>query len=264
MKTIVLTACFSLIMALGCGADDKADNGQDPNQPTGPETPAPETPAPETPAPETPAPAVAPTASFQGLTAYDGFQGTIDIELEHSASVDKVELLADGKVVATADAAPFKITWDSTKVADGVVKLQLVSHAGDETAKSDELPVILFNEGEAATWIDGSRGEMSIAEGLDSHVKHHWIMPQGVTRVIGVVTWDNPEFKLDLAVGVGGCPHSGEEAARANSDTSPAMVEFVAQGNLTEAQWFAHSGATNEPDLLNKKSGYQMKVYLLK
>src|SRR5210317_1972119 len=65
---------------------------------------------------------VAPSAEFKTLTAYEGIQGTKEITATVSASVDKLELLADGKAVAEATQAPFTISFDSTKVSDGVIE----------------------------------------------------------------------------------------------------------------------------------------------
>jgi hypothetical protein len=207
-----------------------------------------------------------PTAEFKALTAYDGIQGTTKVEVSTSASVSKVELLADGKVVATATETPFTLDWDSTQTNDGIVKLSLKAHATTTTTTSEELPVVIYNNGEKAVWIAGNSATMTINSAVDSHVKFHWNMTDGFKQVIGILWWDNGRFKMQLDLGTGTCPHSGELAASNSADKSPVVTVFpeTPSGNLTACQWFAHAACTNEPDLEGKSTELKVEVYTLK
>lgn len=215
----------------------------------------------------TTADAAVPTATFKALEAYSGHQGTATLETEVNDVVTKIELLAGGTVVATADAAPFTLDWDTTQSDDGMVNLSLKAYADAETATSEEVPVVVYNNGETATFIGGSdAATMEIdASGVgDFHIKWHWMMPEGIKRVIAVAFWDNPAFEMDLALGMGTCPHSGTEAARTDSATSPVLNDYDPGNQLSVDQWFAHVGATNESDLAGESTDMTIKVFLLK
>jgi Bacterial Ig domain len=208
---------------------------------------------------------VAPTAEFKALSAFDGIQGTKEITATVSASVDKLELLADDKAVAEVTKAPFSISFDSTKVSDGVVKLKLKAYAGTKSAESDAITVVIYNNGTKATWLAGNSGTMTIKSGMDNHLKYHWNMPDSVKQVIAVLFWKDKSFKMELAVGTGTCPHSGTKAMDVKGDTSPLPLVFGdGKTNLTVCQWFAHAGATNEPDMLDKSTVMTIEAYLLK
>ena len=154
-------------LVLGCGSDDSS--GNDPNK--DPATTDPTTTDPVT-------PKVAPAAAFSALTAYQGVLGQMDLAVQVSESVDKVELLVGGAVKATATAAPFTIAFDSTSADDGIAQLSLRAHAGDESADSEATPVVIYNNGAKATWKNGTNGgEMWIQPGVDAHLKYHWQMP---------------------------------------------------------------------------------------
>ena len=210
---------------------------------------------------------VEPSSSFKSLTQYDVAAGTFEVTTDTAAGVTKVELLADGKVVAEATAAPFSISWDTTATPDGVVKLSLKAHADAKNATSDEIPVVVLNNGEEVTFTEGSEQTVTIDPALDNHVKVHWTMPAGVKTLIGVVFWDNREFKMELAMGTGNCPHSGQQACSISGESSPLMTAYpegVATGTLGETLWFVHAGATNEADLAGKTCKFTFKAFLLK
>lgn len=209
---------------------------------------------------------VAPSAEFKGLTLYDGIKGTTSIEVTTSASVTKVELLADNKVVAESASSPFTISFDSTKATDGVVKLMLKAHAGTQTATSKELSVVIYNNGAKATWIAGNSGTMTVQpQPADNHLKYHWNMPDSVKQVITVLSWKDPKFKMELAIGTGTCPHSGQQAASSKGDATPIMTTFGdGKSALSTCQWFAHGGATNETEVVGQSCNLSFETYLLK
>lgn len=247
MKMMVLCLGFGGLLMVSCGDDGAAP--ADPDGSVSADT----------------TPAVAPSAEFKALTDYEGIQGTKEITATVSSSVDKLELLADDKVVAEATAAPFTISFDSTKAKDGVVKLKLKAYAGTKTAESDVVAVVIYNSGEKATWVDGNSGTMTIQTGVDNHLKYHWIMPDSIKQVIAVVFWKDTGYKMELAVGTGGCPHSGTTALSVKGDASPLHLVFGdGKSNLTVCQWFAHAGATNESELVGKSTVLTFEVYLLK
>lgn len=208
-----------------------------------------------------------PSASFKSLQQYAVAKAAFKVETETSAVVSKVELLVDGNVVAEATASPFTIEWDTTGTADGVVQLALKAHAGAQSATGDPLPVVVLNNGEEVSFDEGAEQTMTIDPAVDSHVKVHWTMPSAVKKVIGVLFWDNTEFKMQLDLGTGNCPHSGQSACNATSDTSPVMAQYpetAVSGTLGEGMWFSHAGPTNDADLVGKTAKLTFKAFLLK
>lgn len=208
-----------------------------------------------------------PTAEFKDLKQYDGIQGTVTIDLTTTGSVTQVELLADGTAVATATEAPFALTWDSTSATDGIVQLSLSVNGA---AASSEIPVVVYNNGEEATWLNGNSGTMTIVADADNHLPFHWTMPDGIRQIIGVLFWDNARFQMRLDVGTGTCPHSGQLAATSDPEdgkSSPVVTVFpdAKSGTLTsDIQWFAHAACDNEADLVDKETNLHVQVYLLR
>lgn len=210
------------------------------------------------------------SVSFKSLTSYSVVKGTTSLEIVVTGTASKAELLADGKVVSTLTASPWTFSWDSSGVSDGLVKLQVKASAGSSTVSSTEVPVVILNKGVEATWTDGNSGEVIVPSTgyVEQHLKFHWKMPLGITKVLSLLTWDKEGFKLELAIGVGNCPDSGTTAAKQESATSPAVVTFANAGGqaIPEAQWFGHVDLVNETDtnILGKKTAFKITTYLLK
>jgi hypothetical protein len=134
--------------------------------------------------------------------------------------------------------------------------------------------VLLLNVGEAAEFIgtifeDDGTGTMEIPDPVegDNHLKHHWTMPGGVSKVMGVLTWENAAFDMEAALGIGICPHrtpDPDSVVRFTSESgSPLVFELPCDGcDFSADQWFVHVGALNEADLAGQSCNYAVKVYL--
>jgi hypothetical protein len=182
--------------------------------------------------------------------------------------VTKLELLVDGKLEATASAAPFSFSWDTSKRPDGIAKHSLKAYVGGTAVDGkDLLPVIVLNNGSEVSWKDGNSGKVIVpASGyVDQHLKHHWTMPGGVKKVIALLHWDVPGFKLELQIGVGECPDNGTTAAKAESEISPTVVEWgPASGTIpANAMWFAHVQLMNSAKVLGKETPFSLKAFLI-
>jgi hypothetical protein len=208
-----------------------------------------------------------PEATFDGmLDPYSVASGAdYSVKVKASAAVTKVELLVDGSTVASSDSPPFTLTWDTTKAKDGLAKLKLKAYAASTSVEgAEELPVMVLNNGSEATFDEGADHTMTINPAADSHLKVHWTMPANVKKVIGLLTFDNASFKMRLDVGTGGCPHSGQTAATATSESSPAVVEFDGKGsNLGTVMWFLHAAAENEASLEGETCKTTFKAFLI-
>lgn len=211
----------------------------------------------------------APALSFKNLTAYDGFQGQAALKVAAPAGATQVELLVDGKAVASSGSAPFTIDWDTTKVGDGVVKLCLRATVAGQTQTCPDVPAVVYNNGTMASWKNGHSGTIIVPKTgyVDQHLKYHWDMPDGVKQVIGVLSWDKPGYELELALGTGTCPHSGTTAVKQTAKVSPAVATFGdGKQALTKVQWFAHVDLKNrsESKLLGTQTPFSVKAFLLK
>lgn len=210
----------------------------------------------------------APSASFSELKAYDAVKGSASVKADAPAGVTKLELLADGKTVATLTASPWTFSWDTAPLADGIVKLSLKATGAGGSSTSKELPVVVLNKGIEVTWKDGNTGKVTVpASGyIDQHLKHHYEMPDGINKVIGVLGWDKPGFTLELMIGVGECPDNGTVAAKGESTSSPAAVEYATpSGTIPKAaMWFSHVQLKNSTEVLGQETTYTLKTYLLK
>lgn len=206
------------------------------------------------------------SAALKGIDAYAVLKGSAAVEITTSGTPAKVELLADGKVVATATTAPFALTFDTAALKDGVVELSLRC---DDLPMDGKVKVIVLNKGQEAAFTDGSGGTITVpADGnyLDPHLKYHWQMAKGVKRVIAMLTWREPTFDLELAIGMGECPDHGTLAAKGQSKDAPLVVTFGQGGpDLGTGTWFAHVAFMNVSDkATHGKSGtFSIKTYLL-
>jgi thermitase len=84
--------------------------------------------------------ATAPTASITNPLANATVKGVVNaaVTASDNVGVTKVELRANGALVATDIAAPYSFSWDSTKVANGMATLTAVSYdaAGNSNASA--------------------------------------------------------------------------------------------------------------------------------
>lgn len=255
MCTLTFTLILSLIV-VGCGDDDGGSTTKDSGlvADTGATTDSVST---------TPA-----TASFKQLKAYSSIKGTASLEATVSGTPTKVELLAAAKVVATLTAAPWTFSWDTSGQADGLVKLALKATNAAGSKTSDEVSVVILNKGSEISWKAGNSNTIIVPTSgyVDQHLRYHWDMPAGVTKILAVLSWDKPGFKLELALGMGTCPDSGTVATRKESETSPLLVTYPESGSaaLASGQWFGHVQLMNSTQVLGKNTPFKVIGYLLK
>ena len=251
--TLTIILC---VAAAGC-SDDSANNATGDSGPTG------DTGAITDSVSVTPA-----TATFKQLTAYSAIKGKASLEATITGTPTKLELLADGKVVASATASPWTITWDTSAQADGVVKLSLKAENAAGSKTSDAVPVVVLNKGSEVAWTDGNSSEVIVPPSgyVEQHLRYHWTMPAGVTKLLAVLSWDKPGFKLELAVGLGNCPDSGTVATRKESETSPVLITYPESGTaaLKQGMWFGHVQLMNSTKVLGLKTPFKIIGYLLK
>jgi hypothetical protein len=102
------------------------------------------------------------------------------------------------------------------------------------------------------TFTDGNQGTYTVAEG-ESHVKHHFAVPEGKDALVLTVTWPDPAWTFEVTAGVGECPHAGTTHAKSEGKGSarlflPATQLGPETKTFTPAEvWFLHLGAKGEP-----------------
>ncbi|BDG60233.1 S8 family serine peptidase [Caldinitratiruptor microaerophilus] len=100
---------------------------------------------------EPPADRVPPDVRLTAPAAGETLSGTVTLAAEaedDGTGVERVEFLVDGKPVGTATAAPYRVQWDSTAVADGEHRIaaRATDKAGNR-AETEPVSVVVRNGG---------------------------------------------------------------------------------------------------------------------
>jgi hypothetical protein len=99
---------------------------------------------------------------------------------------------------------------------------------------------------------DGNAGTYTVVQGGESHVKHHFIMPEGKDALVMTATWSDPTWEMDMAAGIGGCPHAGTTHATVAATGSariflPSTQLSAETATFTAGEtWFLHLGAKGD------------------
>jgi hypothetical protein len=94
--------------------------------------------------------------------------------------------------------------------------------------------------------ITGGGAITSPEDGAESHQRHPYDLPDGAAGIAAVVTWEDTAWKeIEIAVGIGLCPHRGRklESTRSSSGTAALHHSIQADEALAEDKWFLHVNA---------------------
>jgi hypothetical protein len=94
--------------------------------------------------------------------------------------------------------------------------------------------------------ITGEGAIASATDGAESHQRHAYDLPDGAAGIVAVVTWKDTAWKeIEIAVGIGLCPHRGRklESARGSSGVAALHHGVQADEALAEDKWFLHVNA---------------------
>lgn len=205
------------------------------------------------------APSVQPART--GLTnvrALDVVSGVLPVQAGGSG---ELTLWADGKQVGRAGGDP-RFSWDTAAGPDGLV--ELVLKQGEK--ELDRKRVVVLNKGAEVFFKNGSGGKVAVPPTgyQHQHLRYHWDQNDPARKVLAVLTWDQPGFDLELALGRGTCPHHGEQVAAGHGTSSPVVVAHEAQDSLPTGQWFAHVRLLNEGAVLGKETAFAIRAYVLR
>ena len=98
-------------------------------------------------------------------------------------------------------------------------------------------------EDEPIIFTDGNQGTIEVPmvgiATTDMDAKHHFTVPEGVTKVEVTFTWE-PAWALTIDIGTGECPHNGEVFASKSDSTGKVTLVYEAAEGLPTGTWFAH------------------------
>ncbi len=205
---------------------------------------------------------------FKDVRALDVISGPLKLAIEGPASSEKLELLADGKPLATL-AADRTASLDTARLPDGLVTIALAATRGGGRTVLASTPIIVLNQGSEAFFKNGSSGKVSVpptGEVPHQHLRYHFDVQDGVKRILAVLTWSGESFALELALGEGTCPHHGTAHATRTARSSPLSVLHAAPEGKTLAagQWFAHVALKNASEVAGKEAPFGVKAFLLR
>ena len=99
----------------------------------------------------------------------------------------------------------------------------------------------------------------------ESHQRHPYDLPSGAAGIVAVVKWaDTAWSDVEIAVGIGLCPHRGRKLESARSSNGVAALHHAVQADeaLAEDKWFLHvngdAGLAANP---GKSLPYSFAVY---
>jgi hypothetical protein len=230
---------------------------------------------------------------IDNLTVWTVLSGTVEVQTSPMMELKtaKVELFrsSDGEMVATADAEPFKLSWDTTQTADGIETVW--ARATDKSGRFVEgsmLKVVVLNRGLVAPLVSGENtGEVVIPSSYtgtqEVDVLQHWNNPTGVHTILAILNFTTPagqvNWDIGLSVGRGICPHRGrqygDEVAAltgpitvqvSSTELSPPVDEFLATGPVPDPlvdQYFVHLRPNNAGEHVGEALPYRVDVFLL-
>lgn len=190
----------------------------------------------------------------------DVLAGTVPLEVVG----DGVEVQVDGKPGPVLKAGRGQL--DTRTIEDGLRVLALVRPGTGATLA--KVPVIVLNGGSEVFFKDGSDGKITVPIGgyQDQHHRHHWDMPDGIKRILGVLTWPGDGFELELAVGTGTCPHHGRSLAQTQGGRSPLSLVYEPRDRKSAdvTQWFAHVRLLNPERVAGRESAFTVRAFMFR
>jgi hypothetical protein len=101
--------------------------------------------------------------------------------------------------------------------------------------------------------------------GGESHQRHPYDLPAGAAGIVAFVRWQDTAWKeVEIAIGIGLCPHRGRKLESARGSEGVAALHHAVQADeaLVEDKWFLHvnadEGLTANP---GKRLPYSYTVY---
>ena len=88
-------------------------------------------------------------------------------------------------------------------------------------------------------------------------------MPAGKSKLLAMLTWDNPTFKLKAEFGSGIGSDHGQELLTKTADSVPLVFEYsIARGSFKPEQYYVSLSAQNIAQLKGQKANLLLKAFL--
>lgn len=149
-----------------------------------------------------------------------------------------------------------------------IVTLIVMDDKGATSTRQREINITSgAQEGETAVDIqcdEGNTGTLSIPLNplASSDKTHHWDMPISTIRITVILLWQSDNWNLQLDVGTGDGPNSGNIKSTKSGSTGTISISYSGSGDLETGQWFAHIKILNPDDHtpIVDSVDYQLKI----
>ncbi len=160
---------------------------------------------------------------------------TVPVTIDEPNMISARLLSGDVELASISEPAG-EIAWDTTSVQSMVHWIRLVvEDVAGRTAETDEIPVIVANNGLHLSYDDR---EYTYSPGPQVSATDHTRVaasmgipdsePDNIVRLISWMTWDSSsEWTVDFSVGQGLCPHRGVMYLNEISDTGEIILDLA-------------------------------------
>ena len=190
-----------------------------------------------------------------------------------NSSQTKMRLSAPGSVcsvisitLALSGIACGEKTTEAKAPAPAVAPSPAPAAAADTAAALPEAIRAQLPAGAALREVIAGDGAIVPPEGGgESHQRHPYDLPAGAAGIVALVRWQDTSWKeVEIAIGIGLCPHRGRKLESARGSEGVAALRHAVQADeaLVEDKWFLHvnadEGLTANP---GKRLPYSYTVY---
>lgn len=99
----------------------------------------------------------------------------------------------------------------------------------------------------------------------DAHIKHSFTVTEEVDHVEMEMTWADPAWNFEVAIGLGTCPDHGTTLYTVSSDESPltgTLNAYEIDGGMPTGAWFAHVALVGNAHEVGESMDYTLTVRL--
>ncbi|MBU0552321.1 hypothetical protein KKF91_06245 [Myxococcota bacterium] len=162
----------------------------------------------------------------------------------------EVQVIYEGEVIATTDGVD-NVPLSAALLPDGrrFIHLKAIDQLGREV-ESDPVECVVVNNGKRAVVEYIPSPVATVPEDYQSVDYHTRVMvpsEPGVKRILTWLTWDNPDWTLEFAMGQGTCPHRGITYTSEVSSEGEVIID-LAKVDLSASAQMSFSQAQREAD----------------
>lgn len=185
-------------------------------------------------------------------------KGEVKVEVIVSTdTLPKEVTLFIGRLGVTLTSAPYEYLWNTEEFEDTSYAIYAkATYENGEQFTSKYLGVVVAN-GEHTVVLDSS-GRLSIPKnyqpGMEVDVKYNWELPANVGKIVGLLTWEEPNWNLEYSIGTGECPHKGTILSSGETELCAIALSYMGKENLDEGTlWFSHIKPLNPQEHIGER-----------